>query len=286
MALFSPTLTSTSGSTTTSFGPDWLQAMLERGLNRAEDLSETPYTPYGQSRLAPFSARQNQAFGLADANVGAANTAMDPARQILSNMQAGPTTAGLAPWMNPYTDLVTNRSLEELMRQKGMLDVQSSANAVKAGAFGGNRGDLMLAENNRNYMNTAGALLEASNANNFNQGMTNWMGNNQAGLQGYMGMANQQNQFAMNDIQNMLGIGQMEQQWGQHSLDTAYQDFLMQQRDPFEKISFLIDRAAGVPSSQSQTTTQQVPGPSIGQQAGGIGMGLAGLAGMFKSIFG
>lgn len=61
-------------------------------------------------------------------------------------------------FMNPYTDQVVNQSLKDLDRARIMSNQNISSSAAKAGAFGGSREALMRSENNRNFLDRAGAL--------------------------------------------------------------------------------------------------------------------------------
>jgi len=61
-------------------------------------------------------------------------------------------------FQNPYTDQVVNQSLKDLDRARKMTANEISSSAAKQGAFGGSRAALMQSENNRNFLDRAGAL--------------------------------------------------------------------------------------------------------------------------------
>lgn len=132
----------------------------------------------------------------------------------------------------------------------------------------------------------------------------------QAG-QGLSGIGQSQIQAAQNDYarqlaagQQMAGIGQLGQNMAlqgsaalegvgaaqqgqdQRSLDAAYQEYLRQQNYPWQTIGNLSNVVQGLPvnMSTSQQSQSTQPGPSTLGQLGGIGMGIAGLAG--SGIFG
>ena len=65
---------------------------------------------------------------------------------------------GMQQFLNPYTDQVVNQSLKDLDRARIMSNQNISSSAAKAGAFGGSREALMRSENNRNFLDRAGAL--------------------------------------------------------------------------------------------------------------------------------
>lgn len=85
-----------------------------------------------------------------------------------------------------------------------------------------------------------------------------------------------------------MGINQAQQQAGaalqaleQQRLDTAYQDFLAQQKYPYAQLGFFSDIIRGTPTSSSIQTMYQAPPSLAGQLAGGAA-GLAGLYGAMK----
>ena len=71
-------------------------------------------------------------------------------------------------FQNPYTDSVVNQGLKDLDRARKMTANDISSSAAKQGAFGGSRAQLALAENNRNFMDRAGALSGQLRQQGFN----------------------------------------------------------------------------------------------------------------------
>lgn len=68
----------------------------------------------------------------------------------------------------------------------------------------------------------------------------------------------------------------------QQYLDTAYQDFLRQRDYPMEQLQQYSSLLRGVPVQPSTTTAAYAPGPSIGQQLLGAGLGAASLYKMYS----
>ena len=109
------------------------------------------------------------------------------------------------------------------------------------------------------------------------QGIQQQLAASQAlGALGQQGFAQQQ---AINQAQQQAGA-QM-QALEQQRLDTAYQDFLNQQKYPYAQLGFFSDIIRGTPTSSSIQTMYQAPGSIAGQLAGGAA-GLAGLYGALK----
>ena len=67
-------------------------------------------------------------------------------------------------YMNPYTQAVTERSLRDLERSRQLEQVQTSAQATAAKAFGGSRQGVAEAETNRAYGENAARLVAQQNA--------------------------------------------------------------------------------------------------------------------------
>ena len=87
-----------------------------------------------------------------------------------------------------------------------------------------------------------------------------------------------------NSIQQRMGINAAQQQTGQQlqalkqaQLDVAYQDFLNQQRYPYQQLGFFSDILRGVPATAASKSVYE-QGPSPLSQIIGGGLGLAGLS--------
>ena len=107
------------------------------------------------------------------------------------------------------------------------------------------------------------------------------LGQGIAGLgQQMVGLGQAGQQFASNDINSMLGIGGMQQQMTQAQLDAQRANQFQTTMQPFQQLAYASDIIQGLPSGQ--TTTQMQPGPSIGSQALGLGLGGAALYNAYK----
>ena len=120
--------------------------------------------------------------------------------------------------------------------------------------------------------------------------------------QGLAGLGQLGSQLGSRDIDRLLGLGQLTQQFGfvdpttqtfvpgQAQIDAARATTLAEQKEPFERVAFASDILRGVPSSQ--ITYTQSPSPSTLQQIAGLGIAglgavgsLGGLGGI-SSLFG
>lgn len=126
--------------------------------------------------------------------------------------------------------------------------------------------------------------LQAYNANRdqFNTDQSRIMQGGALNLQN----AAQQQQMQMQDNNNLLSIGGLQQQLGQKSLDTAYNNFLRQQQYPYQNFNFLQSALQGqnfnpYQGISGQTTTQSGGDPGFVQQAAGLGLTAVGALGAF-----
>lgn len=108
----------------------------------------------------------------------------------------------------------------------------------------------------------------------------------QAG-QGLAALGQQRQNMGLQGAAALEAAGSAQQAQQQRGLDTAYSQFQQQQNYPWQQIGNLSNVIQGLPvntsSSSTQTTSGQ--GPNVLSQVGGIGAGLAGLAGagVFKA---
>jgi hypothetical protein len=97
----------------------------------------------------------------------------------------------------------------------------------------------------------------------------------------YASMGDLASSLGLRDANALGSIGGQQQQLGQASYDTAYQDFLRQWQYPQEMLNLRTSTVAGQPYSTSKTTTTTGPGPNTTAQNVTAAAALAGMAGKF-----
>lgn len=99
--------------------------------------------------------------------------------------------------------------------------------------------------------------------------------------------AQQAQNMGLQGAASLEAAGQSQQAQQQRGLDTAYGQFQQQQNYPWQQIGNLSNVIQGLPVNTSSSSTQSTtaPNPSAISQIGGLGAGLAGLAGagVFKA---
>lgn len=289
-------------STQVSDLPDWAKPYAKETLGQASaltDINQNPYQTYGGQRIADFSDLQKQAqtaagnlapsqqTGMAGqlagaATMGALGTQYNPYQ---TGQFGGQTAAG---YMNPYVQNVVDTQQREAIRASDVLRNQQQAQAVGQGAFGGSRQAIVEAERQRNLGTQLGDIQAKGLMDAYNQAQQQFNTEQQlreqsrqygAGL-GLQGMqtaltgAGQlanigQQQFAQKqdiiNLQNQIGQQQTAQQ--QNILSQQYQDFLNQQRYPYQQLEFMSNILRGTPMGTVQTLYGQQASP-ISQLAG------------------
>ena len=219
-----------------------------------------------QQQVAGFSPTQTGAMNLAMQGIGAYQPFLDAAQatqaaalgttgagvQALGQMQFDPARA--QAFMDPYQQAVTNEALKEIDRQQQMASNQLAGQAVRAGAFGGSRFGIQqseLARNaqdlksrrifedlSRNYQQ-AQAAAQAANTQRMQQAQQfGNLGKITSGLGGAMaGLGAQTQAMGQSDVNQLMGIGGMQQQLMQKMFDTQTANVAAMENAPFQRLS-------------------------------------------------
>lgn len=265
---------------TQSGAPFWYQNALQNVLGAGANLAQTPYAPFPNQRIAPFTQDTNSSFNLTRQNVGQWQPAIDAG---LGSAMFGASPfngAMLQNYMNPYMDNVVRRATDEAIRADDIARQGRNATAVGAGAFGGTRHALMESEAQRNLGTRLSDIALRGGAEAYDRGTQSYFRDRDLALQGAQAFGNlgRLQQILGNvDAASMGAIGTQQQQQNQNNLDLAYGDFMEQRDWPRSNLNWLAGLVRGTPTdafARTQTTT--LP------QSSGLGQ----LAGLGLSIFG
>ena len=265
-----------------------------------------------QQQVAGFSPTQTSAMNLALQGIGsfqpflqaaqAAQTAglgtIGTGAQIAAGADFSPGAA--QAFMDPYQQAVTQEALKEIDRQQQIAENRLAGQAVQAGAFGGSRFGVAQSELARNAQDLKSRRIFEDLSRNFQQAQASARAANQqrlqagqvfgqlgrgaSGIGGAMaGLGAQTQQLAGQDVQQLMGIGGLQQQLAQTALNVDYQNRLNLQNAPFQQLS----TAAGIlqqlsPQTVGQQTIAPLPQTNPFAQAAGIigtGVGLQNLLG-------
>lgn len=257
--------------------PPEVMARYKAVNTRAEAAASQPFQAYSQDPnafVAPLTATQQA--GIQNINQAAGMT------QPYFNTAAGLTMSGaqgvgaLTPqqiqaYQNPYTQSVVDATRAGLQQQQGQQLAQQQAEAIKAGAFGGDRAGIQRAQlMGQQGLATAQAIspLYQQAYQNAVQTAMGQQGVQAQDLQRQLaagqqlgGLGSAYQQAALAGAQAQLGAGTVEQQTEQAGKQALYNQFLQERGYPFQVAQFLANIAMGTGalSGSTTSTTQMAP---------------------------
>ena len=293
--------------------PEYIEKPTEILANELLAQAQQPLT-VPQQQVIGFSPTQQSAMNLAFQGIGSYQPFLDAAQaaqtaglgtigagaQTVAGAEFVPTQATLDRFMDPYQKNVTQEAIKEIDRQAAMAQNQLAGQAVKAGAFGGSRFGIQQSELARNAADLKSRRIFEDLSRNFQQAQAaaraanqqriqagqvfGQLGRGASGIGGAMaGLGAQTQALAGQDVQQLMGIGGLQQQLAQTALNVDYQNRLNLQNAPFQQLS----TAAGIlqqlsPQTVGQQTIAPLPQTNPFAQAAGIvgtGVGLQNLLG-------
>lgn len=266
---------------------------------RANDVAQTPFQQYGGQFVAPVNAEQtsgisgtnaaaNEAqpyYSAAKSGLGAAQAATNPvnaAAEYGTAASSSPLTGGqIDQYLSPYLSEVMGSTSALLGQQNEQAQAGQLGDAIRSGAFGGDRTGIAAANlNQQNQLASANILSGIANQG-YQSALNTAQGQQQIGLAGakqladigstaYGEGANTASELGslgtgaqtagLQGAQAQIAAGTVQQQT-QQAQDTAqYQQFLQQQSYPFQVSQFLANIAEGTGALSGSTTTTQQPG--------------------------
>lgn len=264
--------------------PGWYQSYLQQLTGKAAAIADQPYQAYPGQRIAGFTDPQQQAFQLAQQNVGAWQPQMQQAGQLATQSSTYDPGA-LSQFMNPYTKNVVDE-MARLGTQNFQENLLPAANAAFTGSgqFGSTRNQEAVNRAARDVQanitgQQAGALQSGFNV--ANQNYQNWAQMGQKGSQLMADLAARGQGLGLADVGALSQVGGAQQQLGQQNLDWAYQQFLQQQQQPQQNLGMLnaIIRGLQLPGQTSQSMQGYTPSMSGAQSVAG---GLSSLGSLFQ----
>ena len=212
-----------------------------------------------QNRVAPLNEIQEKAFeatkGWTPDTEGYLGQGAGLASLAGGTSYATPGTSQgyMSPYIQNVVDQQKKAAIQDYQRQMPGMQAQ----AYQAGAGRGTRNALVQAEAQRNLQSGLQNIQAQGLQNAWQQGMDQFNAEQNRRLQAGQALGNISNAF----YNQRLGINQAQQQAGaalqaQHQklYDTAYEDFLAQQRFPYQQLGFMSDIYAGIPVSGSSSS--------------------------------
>jgi hypothetical protein len=267
--------------------PEWAKPYAKESLGKAQALSATPYQAYGGERIAQFTPLQKQAFGRAEGQQVAGQVGFGTGLAGLAGISSFGDQGTAASFMSPYMDAVVQQQMESAQRQADIAGTQRGAQAVRAGAFGGSRQAVENAEAARALASQKGQIQATGLQSAFERAQQQFNQEQATRLNAAqtLGQLGQQQFGQQMDITGQQAqFGGQQRQATQDILGAQYQDFLNQQRAPYDQLAFMTSMIRGTP--MGQTTTMYQPAPSTTSQLVGLGTAAAGAYGAYKGAAG
>lgn len=250
-------------------GSRQLLASMERERNLGQQLGdiqsrgmqsayESAQQQFERDRAAGMTtAQQNQAAALQTQQLGT----QTGAQVALANLDA----ASQAKVQNLAAQLQTQGLNAEQAMRAALANQQTNLAALQSNQ----QADLdrqRMAEQSRQFGSQQG-LAGLAQAGQMGQTLSN------------IGQAQQNADVSRFGLQQ--GTAAQQQALNQQKLDLAYADFLKEADNPYTQLQRYMGLMSGVPQATSTTQTTSAPGPGIGQQIMGAGLGALG---MYKTL--
>lgn len=277
---------SNSTSTTTSPNPQAMSTYQDL-LQRAQGVSNTPYTPYGGEMVAPVNAQQNLGIAGINANANFAQPYIQTAGGMAYNAAQPITGQQIQQYSNPFTDQVINATQNQFNNQNAQQQQKLLGNTIMKGALGGNRVGIAQGEL-ANQQNLAQApVIAGLRSQGYTTGLSTALQEQQAQQAGAyslgnLGVAGQS--AGLTGANAQIGAGTLQQGTQQAQDAASYSQYMQKMGYPFQTAQWLAGIATGVGSQMGGTSSTQGPTPSGWSQGLGAlstGVGALGASGAF-----
>jgi hypothetical protein len=241
---------------------------------RAETVAQAPYQSYSQDPnafVAPLSQTQQAGIQNTNAMAGAAQPYYGAATGLAaqSTGSVNPSALNVGQYMNPFTQSVVNATQAAMNQQQGQQLAQQQAEAIRGGAFGGERAGLQRAQLMGQQGLAQAQAIAPLYQQNYNQALA--AAQQQQGVGLGAEQANRQNlqnaatlfgsigtnaqQAGLAGAQAQLAAGQTQQQTQQAGLQALYNQFQQQQGFPYQQAQFLANIAEGTGALSGNATS-------------------------------
>ena len=258
----------------------------ELGKDYAKQITALTAQPIDVTQFAPQVAAQDplqtKAAELAQTGIGAFQPFITEAQRLggvdptTGQITAAGVEAARQPFMSPYQQDVIDVTLSEFDRQKQIQEQAIKDAAVRAGAFGGGREGVQLAE----FGTGAARERAALQAGLLQQGFQQAQQAAERAQQQQLGLATLLPGLQREQIGTLGQVGAIQQAQEQAELEAQTQAARAQAMEPYERLGFygsgITGLLGGYPAQYQFSST---PSASPLQTALGIGSTIAGLYG-------
>lgn len=274
--------------TTVNQIPEWMSKAGQQTYTDARNyMQANPVTPYTGQLTAPVSEATNAASAQAMKNASAGQGQIKSGERMIAKATGGATpkvavgsfdSTQADRYMTPFLRSVQERTIGEMQRQNEIDRDALGDEAQGVRAYGGLRHAVEAAEQGRAQNDNILDYLARSNqaayesaqgqferdrsakygADTFNAGMTQADRDRQLAAAGvYKDLAGAASGVNSDSIRNMLLAGQGQFEQGTAANQAAYEEYLRQQNEPWNRYTDLMGMLSGAPYSTTSTNTQK-----------------------------
>ena len=246
--------------------PEYFKEIQERTLRTAENVFSQPYTAYQGQRIAQLNPMEQAA-----ANVYT-NQILPESGQLAAIGAQTYDANTAATYANPYEQQVISGALGDLGEAYGQTQKQMNAQAIGAGAFGGERQGIENVLGRERYLDTVGDTSARLRQAGFESGANRFAQDRAAQLQSAQSQIGALGQSAA----GMAGFGTQARGIEQAGLAENYRDFIEEREYGAGQIRQMVGALSGAPirsygEERSGSVGTPVAGPStFGQVAGAL----------------
>ena len=268
-SLFKPNTTVVQAPSTSSTSydiPAYFKEIQERTLRRGEQVFDQPYKAFTGDRIADLDPMETQAAGIYQ------NQILPQSGQLAAIGAQTYDTATAANYANPYQDQVVSGALGDLQEAYGQTQKGMNAQAIGAGAFGGERQGIENVLGRERYLDTVGDTSARLRQAGFESGANRFAQDRAAQLQSAQSQIGALGQSAA----GLAGFGTQARGIEQAGLAEGYRDFIEEREYAGGQIKQMIGALSGAPvrsygEERSGSVGTPVAGPStFGQVAGAL----------------
>ena len=244
--------------------PEYFKEIQERTLRKGETEFAKPYSGYQGQRIAQLDPLEVQASNIYQ------NQILPQSGQLAGIGAQTYDTATAAAYANPYQDQVISGALGDLGEAYGQSKKAMSAQAIGAGAFGGERQGIENVLGQERYLDTVGDTSSRLRQAGFESGANRFAQDRSAQLQSAQSQIGALGQTAS----GLAGFGTQARGLEQAGLAENYRDFIEEREFGGNQVKQMIGALSGAPirsygEERTGYTTTPVAGPStFGQVAG------------------
>ena len=249
--------------TATQSLPSWLEAYGPQYADQVAQTSQIPYTPYGQSRVAPFTEDQLTGMDMTRQQAGFSSPLFGQAENQLSKTIAGDyLSPDSNPWLKGTYDAGAGRMADAY---KTGIGAQTNAMAGFGGAFGGSAPLELSGIQSKAFGDSLGSFANQLYGGNYQAER----GRQQQATQFAPTFAGAQQQYGFNNANALQNIGAQQQALGQQYIADDYGQFQEAQQYPYKQLDTMASMFN--PNLGRTATSSQSVSPFMGTLSGALG---------------